>query len=167
VVLVDLGLPDGRGEGLIRSLTEPQAPAAPLVIGMSGDPDGRATALAAGAAGFIEKPIPGLMFFQQAILALLPACQGRAMAATDGALHPDLMALRDDLASAAAALGAAPGPTQRAYLAGFLSGIARQTDDAPLGVASANLARPDSPMEPLARLLQARLAMADRFPLRG
>lgn len=167
VVLVDLGLPDGRGEALIRSLTELQAPAAPLVIGMSGDPDGRAPALDAGAAGFIEKPIPGLLFFQQAILALLPTDADRAMAASGGALHPDPMALRDDLATAAAALAAAPGPTQRAYLAGFLSGIARQTDDALLGAASANLVRPDSPMEPLARLLQARLAAADRFPLRG
>ncbi len=162
VVLVDLGLPDGRGEDLIRQLAQGSGP---LVIGMSGDPEGRQKAMAAGAAGFIEKPIPGLMFFQHAILAHLPDCQGRAVAAAESAVNPDPLALRDDLASAAAVLGADPGPHQRAYLSGFLSGIARQMQDARLGVASAGLTEPGSTLEPLSRLLQKRLTEADPFAL--
>lgn len=167
VVLVDLGLPDGRGEALIRSLTGPPALRPPLVIAMSGDPDGRSPALAAGAAGFIEKPVPGLISFQEAILRLLPDGRDRAMVPAEPALRPDPLALRDDLAHAAAALGAAPGPARRRYLAGFLSGIARQTNDAPLGAASARLALPGSPVEPMAQLLQTRLAAADKVPLQS
>ncbi|MGB4827110.1 MAG: response regulator, partial [Paracoccaceae bacterium] len=47
VILVDLGLPDGRGEGLIRRLAAGR-PDRPVLLGISGDPAGRAAALAAG-----------------------------------------------------------------------------------------------------------------------
>ncbi|WP_309667421.1 response regulator [Tabrizicola sp.] len=161
VVLIDLGLPDGRGEDLIRSLITPRP--GPVLIGMSGDPEGRALALAAGAMGFIDKPIPGLLGFQQAILALLPDHKDRAIAAEDTAATADPMALRDDLATVAAALRAAPGPVQRAYLSGFLGGIARQTSDTQLGAASQTLAAPGAALEPLAALLQDRLARTDAF----
>ncbi|MDZ7884424.1 MAG: response regulator [Mycobacterium sp.] len=66
VVLVDLGLPDGRGDLLIRELVALPQPM--LVLGLSGDPDGRALALQAGAAGFLEKPLAGLGAFQRAVL---------------------------------------------------------------------------------------------------
>jgi CheY-like chemotaxis protein len=164
VVLIDLGLPDGRGENLIRDLKDTPGL---IVIGMSGDPDGRALALAAGAAGFIEKPIPGLRFFQQTILALLPDGQDRALVAADTAVGADLLALRDDLVSAVAAIVAVRGSGERAYLSGFLKGIARQTQDAQLGEASDRIAVPGAALEPLARLLQDRLARADPFAKHG
>ncbi len=164
VALVDLGLPDGRGEDLIKDLVTDDGP---VVLGMSGDPEGCGKAMAAGAAGFLEKPIPGLLFFQQSILAHLPHCQGRAMAAADTAMRPDRLALWDDLASAAYLLHGDPGPDTRAYLAGFLSGIARQMRDPRLSAASAELADPAATLEPLARLLQKRLADADPFSLPG
>ncbi|NJM81243.1 MAG: response regulator, partial [Tabrizicola sp.] len=58
VALIDLGLPDGRGEDLIRDLAPPSG-LRPVVLGMSGDPAGRGRALAAGAVGFLENPSPG------------------------------------------------------------------------------------------------------------
>lgn len=42
LVIVDLGLPDGRGEALIAELAAGGLP----VLGMSGDPDGRVAAFA-------------------------------------------------------------------------------------------------------------------------
>jgi CheY-like chemotaxis protein len=54
VVLIDLGLPDGRGDALIRDLAQgPRRP--PVVMGTSGGVEGRALALAAGADGFLDK----------------------------------------------------------------------------------------------------------------
>ncbi|MES2144049.1 MAG: response regulator [Pseudomonadota bacterium] len=54
-VLIDLGLPDGRGEDLIADLA--QRPARPgLILGMSGDPTARDAAMGAGADAFVEKP---------------------------------------------------------------------------------------------------------------
>ncbi len=48
VVLIDLGLPDGRGDALIRDLAQgPRRPS--VVMGTSGSAEGRALALAAGA----------------------------------------------------------------------------------------------------------------------
>ena len=47
VAIVDLGLPDGRGEALIRELVLAR-PRTAAIIGMSGLPSGRPSALAAG-----------------------------------------------------------------------------------------------------------------------
>ncbi len=159
VVLVDLGLPDGRGETLIRSLTSGRAgPHPPLVIAMSGDPEGREAALAAGAAAFLEKPLPGLLAFQSAILAHLPDGNSRQpIAAPDAGSPPDALALRDDLARAATALAAGPNLAERAYLSGFLAGIARHTVDAPLGEASARLRDPDAATTAMSRLIDERI----------
>ncbi|MDZ7909754.1 MAG: response regulator [Gemmobacter sp.] len=55
VVLIDLGLPDGRGEDLMADLAA--RPGHPPIIGMSGmGHDG----LPAGADAFLHKPLPGL-----------------------------------------------------------------------------------------------------------
>ena len=66
VVIIDLGLPDGRGEALIRRL----APAAsrPVVLGLSGDGNGRWTSMAAGADGYLDKPLESLAQFQTTLL---------------------------------------------------------------------------------------------------
>ncbi|MFZ1470663.1 MAG: response regulator [Paracoccaceae bacterium] len=164
VVLVDMGLPDGRGDDLIRSLTAAQTDR-PAVIGISGDPDTRPDALAAGADGFLEKPIAGLAAFQAAILAGLPSGNRRAAGVADTTeVSADPLALHDDLAQAAAVLTAGPGMAERRYLAGFLAGLARQTHDQPLQRALHSLTTPGAGLQELSQVLNDRLATAAPHP---
>ena len=72
IVIVDLGLPDGDGTDLIRRLARQRCPG-PVVLGTSGDPAGQKAALAAGAAGFLPKPIDSLAHFQATVLGHLQA----------------------------------------------------------------------------------------------
>ncbi len=71
VVVVDLGLPDGSGTDLIAELHN-ATPRIDVLLGISGDPLREGEAMAAGADGFLPKPIETLGVFQQAILSLLP-----------------------------------------------------------------------------------------------
>ena len=50
VVIVDMGLPDGDGAGLIAALAA-MRPRVPVILGVSGDPDRRVAALADRAEG--------------------------------------------------------------------------------------------------------------------
>jgi DNA-binding response OmpR family regulator len=59
VVLIDMGLPDGNGADLITELNECQ-PRVEGILAISGDTHLEAQALAAGADGFMEKPITSL-----------------------------------------------------------------------------------------------------------
>jgi CheY-like chemotaxis protein len=127
VVIVDLGLPDGRGEDLIADLAA-RDPRPRVLLGTSGADDARGAAMAAGADGFLEKPIPSLQRFQEAILCHLPDRQAALDMPVPGA--PDIAALRDDLAHAARLLR--DGSADPVYVAGFLSGIARVAGDADL-----------------------------------
>ncbi len=161
-VLVDLGLPDGRGEGLIQALAA-TGPGRPAILGMSGDPDGRAPALAAGADGFMEKPVPGLAAFRQAILSLLPGGGAGVVSCAGEEVTADPAALHDDLLLAAQAVGAGPGEEERHYLAGFLTGLARQAHDEMLSEATAALRNPAAGLQGLARLLENRLAGSAPF----
>lgn len=143
LALVDIGLPDGSGTELIRDLAL-APPGGPVVLGLSGDPSQRGAALAAGAAGFVEKPIGSLAEFQSILLRHLP---GRGEARPDSAAtapEPDRLALREDLARAAGMLAQDPDAGQRAYLARFLAGIARSTRDAALARAAADLPGADA-----------------------
>ncbi len=163
VVIVDLGLPDGRGDLLIRDLTISRA--ATLVLGLSGDPDGRAQALAAGAMGFLEKPVPGIGAFQRAILRHVP---GRFAPTVrddgEGAIgQGDPLALRDDLAHAAELMTMAPDARARGYLARFLVGLARSTGDADLGAAAAEAGLHAEALPQLQRLVQSRLRAGAPF----
>lgn len=152
VMLVDLGLPDGRGEGLIREIvTSLRRPTA--VLGLSGDPSGRASALAAGADGFLEKPLEDLAHLCRALRGLMP--EHDLHASTFGPTTPDPLALQDDLAYAAQALQGDIGPERRHYLSGFLRGLARQTGDAGLAEAATSL-RDESALDPVRQLLLAR-----------
>ena len=135
-VLVDMGLPDGSGSGLIRDLVVSQSPL--VVLGMSGDPGQRSVALAAGAFGFIEKPLSGLAAFQSVLLRHLPG-HGAAVSSADAVPEPDMLALTDDLLSVARMLDASPDAAQRSYIAGFLGGVARSAHDAPLEAAARSL----------------------------
>lgn len=159
VAIVDLGLPDGRGEDLIRSLALGHRL---LVLGTSGDPAGRGAALAAGAAGFLDKPVPGLATFQSLILAHLPGADLRP-GPVPGEVQPDPLALTDDLIQAADALEDDPGPEQRAYLAGFLSGLARQAQDHALDAALAAMRDTGTGIDRVSGLLRARIADASAF----
>ena len=157
VILVDLGLPDGRGDALIGDLAQ-HRPQGPIVIGISGDPGGQAVAIMAGAHGFIEKPFPSLAAFQAEILRHLPDRADRA-APNAAELTPsaDPLALRDDLEHAAALLQTDPNSGQRRYLAGFVGGIARAANDPALARAATTLADAQG-LDGLRRLLHARIS---------
>jgi CheY-like chemotaxis protein len=147
VLIVDLGLPDGPGEGLIAELA--RRPGRPSVIlGTSGDPLLAPAALAAGADGFLDKPLPGLAAFQAMILAQMPeqarlvgAGLGYRKARQEPALAPDPIALRDDLALADDILSNRPDGAARDYVSRFLSGVARSAHDRQLEDAAARLAQ--------------------------
>jgi len=143
VVIVDLGLPDGSGLDLIAEIAA-RRQGLPALLATSGNAGAAEPALAAGADGFLPKPVESLSAFQRAILAALPAAPGpaapratpRPTAATDDRVHPDPLALRDDLARAADLLGHVRDSRTLDYLAQFLSGVALSARDTPLRAAA-------------------------------
>ena len=177
-VLIDLGLPDGRGEALIRDLAEsPWRPRA--VLATSGDPAGRATALAAGADGFIDKPLESFAAFRAALTRVLPELSDPApfaappfvspslssaqVAPPEESIAPDLLALRDDLAHAVQVLRDRSDAEGRRYLAGFLTGVARHAHDPALAEAAeaAGMAPLDQASQRLEGMLARRLSAPD------
>lgn len=133
VAIVDIGLPDGSGLDLIRELTH-TAPRVPIVLGISGAEReaAAAEAKAAGADGFLAKPLEGLTAFQTTILSHLPKDlrpQG-ARPVDMQRVAPDPMALREDLSRAMDLLALDAPPV--GYLKRFLLGIARSSNDAAL-----------------------------------
>lgn len=141
VVVVDLGLPDGSGIDLISELSH-ATPRIEVILGISGDPDRDAEALAAGADGFLTKPIDGLGVFQQAILNHLPkeSQPPSPRVIPDDTIIPDPIAFRDDIARVADVLLADPDNDMLDYVAQFTSGVARSAHDAPLEAAAQALA---------------------------
>lgn len=133
VVIIDIGLPDGSGVDLIRDLTTAR-PRVEVVLGTSGDPDGRDLAIKAGADGFLDKPLASISYFQSAILEHLP--QDRhpkgMRVLSDELITPDAVALRDDLTSAAMALEDADDQRTLRYVTQFVGGLARSVNDTPL-----------------------------------
>ncbi len=142
IVIVDLGLPDGSGAELIGELAR-VTPRVPVLLGSSGDSGLAAQALAAGADGFLAKPVESLARFQAAILRALPPGPQPPLSAPDGAdrIEPDRIALRDDLTHVVELLGAAPDDAGLAYVAQFLAGIAASAHDRQLEDAAHALAR--------------------------
>jgi CheY-like chemotaxis protein len=122
LAIVDLGLPDGRGEDLIAELSSQGCP----VLGLSGDPDGRQAALDAGAATFLEKPIAsaaGLVrLIRQLTTGVGPIEKGEEIPSPQG----DPAALRDDLHRAAHLIIAQGDP---GYARAFLQSLARASGD--------------------------------------
>lgn len=162
VVLVDLGLPDGRGEVLIRDLvTSARRPG--VVMGISGRSEGRALALAAGADGFIEKPLENLAQLCAVLRPLLPDLDIHPPpVGTSPASPPDPLALQDDLAFAARALQGEPGPERQSYVAAFLAGIARHARDEDLAAAALSAGGAEG-VDKLRHLIAARLTRAAAF----
>jgi DNA-binding response OmpR family regulator len=149
VVIIDLGLPDGRGEALIRDLAN-RWPRIATILGTSGAEDGAQLSLAAGADGFLDKPLTSLRAFQAAILHHMPAGAGHD---AGPALHPDPLALQDDLIRAASLAG---DDAQRLYLSSFVTSLARSVGDAGLADAARGVLR-GGRMDDLSRVLADRL----------
>ncbi|MEM9757019.1 MAG: response regulator, partial [Pseudomonadota bacterium] len=130
IAIVDLGLPDGSGLDLIGWLNNAH-PRAAVLLGTSGaDPDAAAAAaLAAGADGFLAKPIESIGAFQTAICSHLPPdLQVPVPRRVDtDTVTPDALAFREDLAHAAALLEEESAPID--YLRQFLIGVARVAHD--------------------------------------
>jgi CheY-like chemotaxis protein len=133
-VIVDLGLPDGRGEELIAECAARGWP----VIGTSGAADGWPRARAAGAVAFLDKPMPGLAAVQALILAVTaPAGAPAAPCVAASAAAPvplavDPLALRDDLRAALGLIAEGPLP----YAMGFVRSLARAAGDPGLALAA-------------------------------
>lgn len=158
VAIIDLGLPDGRGEALIRDLVLAR-PRTAAIIGISGLPSGRGSALAAGADGFLDKPLGSYAEFCAVLSRFLPDRVDLPGAVLTSPLpEPDPLALHDDLERAAEALGHAPDAARQRYISGFLCGLARATQDSGLADASASAAQGPEGLAPLRALLSSRLS---------
>ncbi len=167
VAIVDLGLPDGSGLGLIRRLAQGR-PRIEAIIATSGDDSLEGEALAAGAGLFLPKPILGLAAFQATVLRALPPGRGPRgpRPLPEGEVDPDPIALRDDLCHAAEILSRGGGPGLD-YVAQFLAGVAKGAGDhglmagaGALGAARASGREGLREAERLAATLLDRLALA-------
>ena len=165
VLLVDVGLPDGSGQSLIRAVSE-ATPRIEVILGMSGD-DHAKDVMAAGADGFLEKPVESLLAFQTAILKHLahdrqpPAPR----AVMDETIQPDPIAYRDDLTHIAQVLDDTDDEGALDYVTQFLGGVARSAKDHDLDTAVTNLTRlrragdnPQAGLVALSQLVQTRIA---------
>lgn len=130
VAIVDLGLPDGSGLDLIKSMAN-ATPRAQVILGTSGAEREAAEArvLECGADGFIAKPVSTVAAYQAAILEHLPAAQRPAgpREAPIVSVDPDPLALREDLSHAMDLLALDSPPVS--YLRRFLIGLARAVKD--------------------------------------
>ena len=168
VVIVDMGLPDGSGRDLIAEIRQ-MVPAVPVVLGISGDSGLRAAALAAGADGFLDKPVESLAQFQQAILDALPEADRPhgLRALSDTVVAPDPIALRDDLHHMTEVLREGRKSPVMPYAAHFLAGVALSAHDRALGEAAALLAQKGGPsradFSEVNGLLARRLAAGAAF----
>jgi CheY-like chemotaxis protein len=142
VIVIDLGLPDGSGLDLIAELAGAQ-PRIAVILGISGDDFAAGAAIAAGADGFMAKPVTSVASFQTAILSRLPADRQPSgpRPLIDENIRPDPMALQDDIAHAAEVLNEAQDGKVLDYVAQFLGGVARSAGDGDLAEAAARLAQ--------------------------
>ncbi len=141
VVIVDIGLPDGSGIDLISEAAKAAKADRPVLIATSGaDGEGwEEEAVAAGADGFLPKPIDTVSAFQQAILAHLPKEMhpNGPRLISDEVIQPDTLSLREDLTHLDELLQAEPESLN--YVAPFLQGLARLAGDEALKQASDTL----------------------------
>ncbi|MEM8824123.1 MAG: response regulator [Pseudomonadota bacterium] len=142
IAIVDLGLPDGSGLTLIKRLAKAtQRPTVLLATSGRAQDEVEAEALAAGADGFLPKPIESLAAFQQAIVSHMPIemrAKGLRVVSAE-TIQPDPLALAEDLAHAERLLD--DGATPR-FVADFLHGLARTGHDAALLAETERLSKP-------------------------
>ena len=124
IVIADLGLPDGNGIDLIEELARAQ-PRVDALLAISGDTHLAADAMAAGADGFIEKPLNSLAQFQQAVLSVLPSDRQPTgvRLIEDEKIEPDAIAYQDDMAHIADVLDDNSDAITLDYVAQFLGGV--------------------------------------------
>lgn len=158
VVIIDLGLPDGPGTELIAELASGSFDG--LIMASSGDPDTRSAALAAGAIGFLEKPLDSLSAFQNAILAAMHGKPATRPADPGHQISPDPQALQDDLIHACDLI-AASDADQRRYGADFVRSLARSSHDTRLEGAARAARNDTAAMAGLALAITRRI---DRAP---
>ena len=167
-IVVDMGLPDGSGADLIgeiRAMTPPH----PVILATSGDPDAESEAIAAGADGFLAKPVESLARFQSAILRALPRSEWpKALrVVSEDRVTPDPIALREDLLHAEQALRATANRAELGYLGRFIAGVARTAHDDALEIAAASLTGEAGPsrsdVSRVTGIVQARLATGNAF----
>lgn len=167
VVLVDVGLPDGSGVALIEALAQ-ATPRIEVILGISGETMAEDDVRAAGADGFIAKPIDNLSAFQHAILAHLPAERqppGPRLI-HDEVIRPDSIAYQDDLNHIAQVLKD-KDQSNIDYVTQFLGGVARSANDEALDRAVRDLMTQKSKggnLKPgvaaLSEMVQTRIAAA-------
>lgn len=150
LAIVDLGLPDGRGQDLIAELSAAGTP----VLGLSGNPDGRESAMDAGAAGFVEKPIGSVAALVRLIRQLATGAGPLEKPADAGPPPADMLALRDDLVRAAALITGQGDPD---YAQSFLRSLARAAGDTALEAAALEI-RSAFDRAKLARMIEERVA---------
>lgn len=140
VVIVDMGLPDGSGAELIQELST-TLPRVDVLLGCSGDAFAQDIAFAAGADGFLEKPIATLGAFQHAILCHLPedARPWGAHPLRSDVIQPDAIAFREDMAYVADLLSGPIDDQVIGYVSAFVRGVARSAEDTILQDAAADL----------------------------
>jgi CheY-like chemotaxis protein len=133
VVIIDLGLPDGSGADLIDELAHASA-RVDVLLGMSGDTGTEIVARAAGADGFIAKPIASLGEFQEIVLNAMPdgARPPGIHPVSNEKICPDPIALQDDFVHISDLMTLNRGEDMLDYIAQFLSGIARTSGDTEL-----------------------------------
>ena len=166
VLIVDLGLPDGSGIELIDE-AHVASPRIGVILGISADDHARGMCLAAGADGFLDKPLQSLNIFQAEILRHLPADRQPSgpRRLQDEVVCPDSIAYRDDMAHIASLLGSGEDAGVLDYVTRFLEGVAVLAGDRALLEANRSLRHAHDSGQPLcsdlatlAGLLQDRLA---------
>ncbi|WP_101067786.1 response regulator [Roseovarius salinarum] len=156
-VVVDIGLPDGSGLDLISELARAH-PRVGALLGTSGDDGLRERALAAGADGFLAKPVTQLAVFQQTLLDHMPADRQPPgpRKLTESTVTPDIVAFRDDMAHAATLLDDCDRDRTLDYALQFIGGVAKAANDGPLRRAITETARArrqgETHLDKLARL---------------
>lgn len=142
VVLIDMGLPDGDGADLIAELSNIEDTES-IILATSGEPERENAAIAAGAQGFLPKPITSLAVFQQMVLEKLPAERRPKglRVVLDEKITPEKIAYHDDITHAAEMLDTPPDGATLDYLAQFLGGVARSVNDDGMADAAQALAR--------------------------
>jgi CheY-like chemotaxis protein len=168
VVIVDMTLPDGSGAELISELSQATS-RVDAIMAVSGDPEMEAVAVAAGADGFLLKPVERIAVFQSMVLSLLPKDRQPVgpRVLNDDLISPDQIAYRDDLSHIAEVLSGEEDGAAINYLTQFLGGVARSARDRPLSEAVDALAARHGEGAPvraefarLAAMVQNRLAGA-------
>lgn len=145
LVLVDVGLPDVSGLVLVRDLAG-HRPNAPVILVTSGEDQAiaRAEAKAAGADGFLEKPMRNVLEFQSFVLKFFPDREanlaGSNVIPFRVDIEPDPLAVEEDLRHARDLLvnSGVDETETHFYCAQFLTSVAEACGEPALGKIARN-----------------------------